>query len=279
MNRPKKKRLDLLLQELYPDLSRSRLQAEIMAGRVYVNGLRSDKPGTLIDQASDIKINEPENPYVSRGGLKLEGALKSFSADVTGLTILDVGASTGGFTDCLLQKGAKKVYALDVGYGQLDLKLRQDPRVVVMERFNVRNLKPEDLPHIPDIAVIDVSFISLSIVIPVLKAFKIPRIIALVKPQFEVGRADADKGGGVIRDPALHIRVLEKSIKEAAENDYYCAGITYSPKPGPRGNLEYFIDLQAKRSINSSDLPDYKKLIEEVVKTAHLNLSAAKKSE
>jgi len=279
LNRLKKKRLDLLLHELYPDLSRSRLQAEIMAGRVYVNGLRSDKPGTLIDPASEIRINEPENPYVSRGGLKLEGALKNFSADVTGLTILDVGASTGGFTDCLLQKGAKKVYALDVGYGQLDLKLRRDSRVVVMERFNVRNLKPEDLPLIPDIAVIDVSFISLSIVIPVLKEFKIPRIIALVKPQFEVGRADADKGGGVIRDPALHVKVLEKSIYEAAENNYFCAGVTYSPKPGPRGNLEYFIYLQAKGSTNVTNLADCKKLIEEVVENAHLNLSAAKKSE
>ncbi len=278
MSTAKKIRLDLLLQENYPELSRTRLQAEIMAGRVFINGKRYDKPGVLVDPASSLVILKPENPYVSRGGIKLEGALKSFSLDVNDLTILDVGASTGGFTDCLLQKGAKKVIALDVGYGQLDLKLRSDPRVIVMERCNIRNLHPQDLPQIPHIAVVDVSFISLSLVLPVLSKIKIPEIVALVKPQFEVGKADADRGGGVIRDPRLHRSVLEKTIKTANENGYTCVDVTYSPKPGPKGNIEYFIYLKLIKAFGNSISADYKKIIEEVVRKAHLAVGPANKS-
>lgn len=278
MSRAKKKRLDLLLQEYYPALSRSRVQAEIMAGRVYINGQKYDKAGALVDPASSIEILKPENPYVSRGGIKLEGALKDFSLDVSGLTILDVGASTGGFTDCLLQKGAKKVIALDVGYGQLDTKLRSDPRVRVMERFNIRNLSSEDLPQIPDIAVVDVSFISLSLVLPVLLKIKIPEIVALVKPQFEVGKADADRGGGVIRDPLLHRTVLEKTIKSASENGYTCLDVTYSSKPGPKGNIEYFIYLKLIKAFANSISADNNTIIQEVVSKAHLAVNDANKS-
>ncbi len=241
--RGKKLRLDLLLQERYPELSRSRIQAEIMAGRVFIDGLLQDKPGFQVTPDAELEIREPENPYVSRGGLKLEGALKKLSLQVDGRVILDVGASTGGFTDCLLQHGAAKVYALDVGYGQLAAKLRNDARVVVMERSNVRALALTDLPQIPDMAVIDVSFISLSHVFPVLANLKISELLALVKPQFEAGRQDADRGGGVIRDPELHKKILKEAIDCAAQNGYRFCGLTYSPKPGPKGNIEYFLHL------------------------------------
>lgn len=234
------RRLDLLLVERYPELSRSRIQGEIMAGRVRVNGQVCDKPGALVSSDAAVKLSAPDNPYAGRGGLKLEGALEDLSLLVEDLVVLDVGASTGGFTDCLLQKGARRVYAIDVGYGQLAWPLRQDPRVKVIERFNIRKLKSEHLPEAPDLAVIDVSFISLKLVIPVLRAAGVPALLALIKPQFEAGRAQADKGRGVIRDPGVHRAVLLELLDFACRVGYSCSGLTYSRRPGPRGNLEFF---------------------------------------
>jgi 23S rRNA (cytidine1920-2'-O)/16S rRNA (cytidine1409-2'-O)-methyltransferase len=234
------RRLDLLLVERYPDLSRSRVQGEIMAGRVRVNGRVCDKPGSLVSPDAQVELSTPDNPYTGRGGLKLEGALEDLNLDVQDLVVLDAGASTGGFTDCLLQKGARRVYAIDVGYGQLAWTLRQDPRVTVMERFNIRNLKPEHLPEAPHLAVSDVSFISLKLVIPVLRAAGVPALLALIKPQFEAGRAQADKGRGVIRDPGAHRAVLLDLIEFACRAGYCCSGLTFSRRPGPRGNLEFF---------------------------------------
>lgn len=237
------KRLDLLLQEQRPELSRSLIQAEIMAGRVTVDGQVCDKPGTAVSKKARIEMEPPECCYVSRGGLKLAYALEDLKLKVDGLTVLDVGSSTGGFTDCLLQKGAVRVYALDVGYGQLDWNLRRDPRVVVMERFNVRDLSPADLPRKPDLAVIDVSFISLDKVIPVMRELAISRILALVKPQFEAGRREAGRGRGVIRDPGIHMDVLSRVVSFSCSLGYCCREITFSRLRGPRGNLEYFLCL------------------------------------
>ncbi len=233
-------RLDRLLVELYPELSRNRIQGEIMAGRVRVNGQVCDKPGVLISPDALVELSAPDNPYAGRGGLKLEGALEELNLPVQDLIVLDVGASTGGFTDCLLQKGARRVYAIDVGYGQLAWPLRQDPRVTVMERFNIRNLNAEHLPEAPHLAVIDVSFISLKKVIPVLRAVGVPALLALIKPQFEAGRAEADKGRGVIRDAAVHRAVLLEMIDFACRAGYCLTGLTFSRRPGPRGNLEFF---------------------------------------
>ncbi|MGM0688877.1 MAG: TlyA family RNA methyltransferase [Bacillota bacterium] len=273
----RKERLDRLLGELHPDLSRSRIQAEIMSGRVLVNGRVSDKPGTLYPVNVDIELRESENPYVSRGGLKIEGALQEFSLDVNGLVILDVGSSTGGFTDCLLKKGAKLVYALDVGYGQLDASLRNSSRVVVMERFNVRHLKSEDLDSLPDLAVVDVSFISLSKVLPVLYALNIHKVLALAKPQFEVGRIDAGKSKGVIRDPKLHNEVLNNLVRFACNTGYCFSGITFSRWPGPKGNIEYFIYLETKPNQDCSSRSDYESHIKQVIDQAHTLLIDRKK--
>lgn len=233
----------MLLQEKCPALSRNRIKAEIMAGNVLVNDVVNDKPGSLIDPEADVHLRKPDNPYVSRGGLKLAAALKDLSITVKDLVVLDVGASTGGFTDCLLQNESRHVYALDVGYGQLDYKLRQDARVTVMERFNIRDLDISHLDVIPDIAVIDVSFISLAKVIPVLAELNIPEILALVKPQFEVGRTDADKGKGVIRDPNLHQKVIFDTAIHFSNTGYCARNLTHSRYPGPKGNIEYFIHL------------------------------------
>lgn len=275
--RKPKRRLDLVLQENYPDFSRSRLQAEIMMGRVKVDGVTIDKPGTPVSESARVEISFSDNPFVSRGGLKLKGALDTLKLDVSGLTVLDVGASTGGFTDCLLQMGAKNVYALDVGYGQLDFKLRSDPRVVSMERFNIRHLKREDLPEKPDLAVVDVSFISLSHVIPALASVGILEVLALVKPQFEAGKSEADKGSGVIRDPSIHRDVINDAIGYASAAGFRCIGVTFSPKPGPKGNIEYFILLKAENLVKFTGL-DYPELIRQVVDKAHLELSERKKS-
>ena len=231
MKKKEKNRLDLVMLEKTPGLSRNKAQALIMAGKVCVNGIRADKPGSLIDVDAEVTIIESANPYASRGGLKLEGALLQFGLDVKGLTVLDVGASTGGFTDCLLKMGASQVIALDVGYGQLDLKLRNDQRVMVMERFNIRNLKPDDLAGAPDLAVVDVSFISLKLVIPVLFNCAVPGLVALVKPQFEVGKSDAGRGRGVIRDPLLHRQVLNEIISASRQTGYYCRDLTLSKYP------------------------------------------------
>lgn len=272
-----KKRLDLLLHRLKPELSRSRIQSEIMAGKALVNGSVCDKPGTLVEESAEIKLLEPDNPYVSRGGLKLEKALEDLAMTVGGLVVLDVGASTGGFTDCLLQNGARRVYALDVGYGQLDYSLRRNPAVVVMERFNARFLKPEDIPEVPDLAVIDVSFISLLKVLPVLCRLEIPHVLALVKPQFEAGKADAERGRGVIRDPDLHCRVLTDIIEDACKTGYCCRDITFSKYPGPKGNIEYFGYFSREKAGVCKCREDYKEKTAKTVEEAHLLLLKEKK--
>lgn len=235
-----KERLDVLLVEKGLCESRSRAQAVIMSGEVYVNGQKSDKPGTPTDVEAEIEICGNACPYVSRGGLKLEKALRDFGVDPTGLTCLDSGASTGGFTDCLLQNGAKQVFAIDVGYGQLAWSIRTDPRVVCMERTNIRYVTPEHLGTPVQLAVIDVSFISLRIVLPAVKALLSAdgQIICLIKPQFEAGKENVGKKG-VVRDPAVHQAVLNSFLQLADELQMTVCNLTFSPVKGPEGNIEF----------------------------------------
>ena len=211
-----KERLDVLLVSLGLAESRAKAQATIMAGEVYVNGQKADKSGMEVDITSNVEVRGSACPYVSRGGLKLEKALRNFGVDPTGYVCSDSGASTGGFTDCLLQQGASKVFAIDVGYGQLAWKIRNDPRVVVMERTNIRYVTPEDLGEKLDLSVIDVSFISLSLVLPVVKTLLKPtgQVLCLIKPQFEAGRDKVGKKG-VVRDAAVHEEVLQNFISLA----------------------------------------------------------------
>ncbi|MFZ5774955.1 MAG: TlyA family RNA methyltransferase [Thermodesulfobacteriota bacterium] len=237
-------RLDklLLLRGLAP--TRQKAQALIVAGQVLVNGQLADKAGSEFGEDVAIEVKGKSCPYVSRGGLKLEAGLDSFAVDPAGLVCADIGASTGGFTDCLLQRGAARVFAVDVGYGQLDWKLRTDPRVVVMERTNARNLQPGDLAEPIDLAVVDASFISLRLLLPpLLPLFRErPRVVALIKPQFEVGRGRVGKGG-VVRDVALHEEVVAE-ISEFAEGlGLVCQGVIPSPILGPKGNREFLIYL------------------------------------
>ena len=235
-----KERLDILLTEKGLCESRSRAQALIMSGEVYVNGQKCDKAGTPVDSEALIEVRGSVCPYVSRGGLKLEKALRDFGVDPTGFVCSDSGTSTGGFTDCLLQKGAKKVFAIDVGYGQLAWSLRTDERVVCMERTNIRYVKPEDLGEPLDLSVVDVSFISLKIVLPAIKALLKPtgQILCLIKPQFEAGRDKVGKKG-VVRDPAVHAEVLENFLTLAAELQLTVRNLTFSPVKGPEGNIEF----------------------------------------
>ena len=243
MNKPhKKQRLDLLLVERNFASSRTQAQALIMGGAVYVNGQKVDKSGTLIKTDSEISVKNSSLKYVGRGGLKLEGALVHFDIDVKGKIALDVGASTGGFTDCLLQNGAAKVYALDVGYGQLDWKLRNDDRVVVMEKVNARHMKEDDIPEPLDIIVIDVSFISLTKIIPASVNFLKPGgiLIALIKPQFEVGKGEVGKGG-IVRDESKHKEVVDKITKFIEELNFDVGGVIPSPILGAEGNKEFLV--------------------------------------
>ena len=217
----------------------------IMAGQVEVDKALADKPGHLIPISSHISLKTPPSPYVSRGGQKLEAALEQFSVDVRGDTLLDVGASTGGFTDCLLQRGAKRIIAVDVGYGQLDWKLRQDPRVILLERTNIRYLKPDDLETAIGGAVIDASFISLKLVVPPVSDL-LPieaYIIALIKPQFEVGKGKVGKGG-VVRDPSLHEEVVQTLSQFFEGLGWAVSGKMPSPLLGPKGNREFFVYLK-----------------------------------
>jgi 23S rRNA (cytidine1920-2'-O)/16S rRNA (cytidine1409-2'-O)-methyltransferase len=234
-----RERLDILLHRMGLAESRERARRLIMAGQVSVNGEVADKPGTRVPLTAEIRVGA-EPPYVSRGGLKLEAALTTFSIDVGGLVAADIGASTGGFTDCLLQHGAARVYSIDVGYGQLAWKLRQDPRVVVMERINARYL--QELPEAIDVATIDVSFISLKLVAPAAMRLLKPsgHILALVKPQFEAGREQVGKGG-VVRDPAVHEAVLHDLLAWAPVNGLQTGGLIPSPLRGPAGNIEFLV--------------------------------------
>jgi 23S rRNA (cytidine1920-2'-O)/16S rRNA (cytidine1409-2'-O)-methyltransferase len=242
MSHARKLRLDLLLVQHGLAESRQRAQGLIMAGQVSVNQQVVDKPGTKVSEESEVTVAS-SLPYVSRGGYKLEAALDAFDLDVSGLTVADVGASTGGFTDCILQHGARRVYAIDVGYGQLAWKLRQDPRVSIMDRTNARYL--ESLPEPVDLATIDVSFISLRLVLPAVVGWLRPggQIVALIKPQFEAGRDQVGKGG-VIRDATVHRAVLESITAWGEENDLGLRGLICSPIKGPAGNVEFLAHWQ-----------------------------------
>ena len=240
-----KQRLDILLTEKNFFDSRARAQAMIMAGKILVDGRKVDKSGTLVASDAEIRVLGEEMPFVSRGGLKLQKALDTFRINMSGKIAADVGASTGGFTDCMLQHGAAKVYAIDVGYGQLAWKLRQDSRVVNMERTNIRNVTREDFSDELDFASIDVAFISLEKVLPVVFDVLKPsgEVVALIKPQFEAGREHVGKHG-VVRDKNVHAQVIERILNFAAEVGFGVAGLTFSPVKGPEGNIEYLAHLQ-----------------------------------
>ena len=223
--------------------SRARAQALILAGKVFAGGRRVEKSGETLDEKGPLEVREPDHPYVSRGGVKLAGSLDAFEYNPAGKTVADFGASTGGFTDCLLQRGARKVFAIDVGYGQLHNKLRQDNRVVVMERTNARHLKASDLPEALDLVVIDASFIGLEKLLPAAHALLRTggEVLALVKPQFQVGQDKVGKGG-VVRDPAIHAAVCEDTERWlSARPGWRVQGITESPITGPEGNREFLI--------------------------------------
>ncbi|MGD8836706.1 MAG: TlyA family RNA methyltransferase [Desulfobacteraceae bacterium] len=241
---PLKKRIDLLLVEKGLVQSRQRAQALIMAGKVLVDTLRVDKPGTRIPIDSKITLKGDQLPYVSRGGLKLEAALKETGLSIEGRICLDVGASTGGFTDCLLQNGAAKVYAVDVGYGQLAWKLRKNHRVVAIERTNIRQMGREVIPDPIDFVTIDTSFISLKIVVPAVLKFLTPKgsILALIKPQFEAGKGNVGKGG-VVRDVQMRKTIISELIQFFKTLNLDCGPVVPSPILGPRGNQEYIIHL------------------------------------
>ena len=236
----KKIRLDILLVERGLQESRQRAQAVIMSGQVFVNGQRVDKPGTAVDRSAQIEIRGETLRYVSRGGLKLEKAMALWPIALEGAVCMDVGASTGGFTDCMLQNGAKKVYAVDVGYGQLAWKLRSDERVVCLERTNARYLSHELIPEEPDFSSVDVSFISLKLILPAIAGVLRDggQAVCLVKPQFEAGREKVGKKG-VVRDPAVHLEVLERFLEHAGESGFAVLDLTFSPIRGPEGNIEY----------------------------------------
>ena len=251
-----KERLDVLLVSLGLAESRAKAQATIMAGEVYVNGQKADKSGTEVDITANVEVRGSACPYVSRGGLKLEKALKNFGVDPTGFVCSDSGASTGGFTDCLLQQGASKVFAIDVGYGQLAWKIRNDPRVVVMERTNIRYVTPEDLGEPLDLSVVDVSFISLSLVLPVIRSLlkETGQVLCLIKPQFEAGKEKVGKKG-VVRDPAVHEEVLQNFISLAKSLDFTIRDLTFSPVKGPEGNIEFLAHLSMQPGQDSYPQP------------------------
>ena len=240
-----KERLDVVLVERGLCDSRSKAQALIMSGEVYVNGQKSDKAGTPVEDEAVVELRGNPCPYVSRGGLKLEKALRDFGVDPTGFVCSDSGASTGGFTDCLLQKGAKKVFAIDVGYGQLAWKLRCDERVVNMERTNIRHVTREMLQDDIQFFSVDVSFISLRHIFPVAKAVTASGAqgVCLVKPQFEAGREKVGKKG-VVREAATHREVLGAACGFARENGFACAGLDFSPIKGPEGNIEFLLYVE-----------------------------------
>jgi len=240
-----KVRIDQLLYKRALTESREKARALILEGKVIVNGQKIEKPGTMVDENAEITICGETLPYVSRGGLKLEKALKEFAIDVKDKVAMDVGASTGGFTDCLIQHGAKKVYSVDVGYGQLAWKLRTDPRVVPIEKTNIRYMPKEKIPEEVDIVTVDVSFISLRLVIPKILEFLKPdgEIIALIKPQFEAGKGEVPKGG-VIKDPEKRARIVQE-IKQFFESlNVKIVGIIPSPIPGQKGNIEFLLYAQ-----------------------------------
>ena len=265
----KKTRLDVLLVEQGLLDSRQKAQAHIMAGLVFVNGQRVDKPGTAVANDAQIEVRGRALPYVSRGGLKLEKAMKTFPITLEGKICADIGASTGGFTDCMLQNGAVKVYAVDVGYGQLAWKLRTDERVVNMERTNIRSVTPDQLGEPIEFFSVDVSFISLHHIFPVAQAITTPDAmgVCLVKPQFEAGREKVGKNG-VVRDPATHCEVLHNAMGYAAANGFAVRGLDFSPVKGPEGNIEYLMFVQ--KSDEPAVLDD--SVAKQVVEASHSTL-------
>lgn len=265
-----KKRLDILLVEKGLSESREKAKAMIMAGMVYVNGQKSDKPGETAEENANIEVRGKKLQYVSRGGLKLEKAMALFPINPRGKVCMDIGASTGGFTDCMLQNGAEKVYAVDVGYGQLAWKLRTDPRVICLERTNARYLTQNEIPDGVYLASVDVSFISLTLILPAILPLLQPEgtALCLIKPQFEAGREKVGKKG-VVRDAAVHREVIDKIIAFSLGNGYSVCGLTYSPVKGPEGNIEYLIHLQ-KSSATDNLLPETAVL--DIVAASHSDL-------
>ncbi len=262
-----KKRLDVRLVELGLAESRQKAQAIIMSGLVFVEDRRVDKSGAQVPETAKIEVRGKTLAYVSRGGLKLEKALRRWPIRLEGAVAMDCGASTGGFTDCMLQNGARKVYAVDVGYGQLAWKLRSDERVVCMERTNARYLSAEQIPEPLDFVSVDVSFISLGLILPALRPLLSPagELVCLIKPQFEAGKGKVGKNG-VVRDPKVHLEVLERFLVHAAENRLTVRDITFSPIRGPEGNIEYLGWLSA--SEQGAQVPD----LEELVRQSHTAL-------
>lgn len=263
-------RLDQLLVERGLEQSRERAKRRIMAGEVLVDGQKIDKAGTMVKAEAEIRLLGNELPYVSRGGLKLAKAIEAFGVTLQDKTAADIGASTGGFTDCMLQNGAKKVYAIDVGYGQLAWKLRTDERVVNMERTNIRYVTPDDIGEPLDFASIDVAFISLDKVLPVAKTLlsATGEILALIKPQFEAGREHVGKKG-VVRDPAIHAAVCHKVVDLARSLAFVPKALTFSPVKGPEGNIEYLAWL-TKDAAATDGIADG--LVETIVREAHAAL-------
>ncbi|MCI8348064.1 MAG: TlyA family RNA methyltransferase [Firmicutes bacterium] len=249
-----KERLDILLVQRGLFSSREKAKASIMAGIILVDGQISDKAGNLIDEDSQITIKENICPYVSRGGLKLEKSVKTWGLDLSQNVCMDIGASTGGFTDCMLQNGASKVYAVDVGYGQLDYKLRCNPKVINMEKCNIRYIDKTSIDPL-DFISIDVSFISLKLVFPVAAQLlkQSGKIVCLVKPQFEAGREQVGKKG-IVRDKKVHIQVIENVVKYAIESGLNPSGLTYSPVKGAKGNIEYLLYIDGKSKENCQDI-------------------------
>ncbi len=261
-----KKRLDVLVYEKGFAESREKAKAVIMAGQVYVDNQKADKCGASYDENVKLEVRGAALPYVSRGGLKLEKAVNEFGLDLNGKTTMDIGASTGGFTDCMLQNGAKKVYAIDVGYGQLAWKLRNDPRVVNLERTNMRKVTREQVPDEIDFFSVDVSFISLRLILPVARELMADKAqaVCLIKPQFEAGRENVGKKG-VVRDPAVHADVVRGIYDFCLQNGFDVLALDFSPIKGPEGNIEYLIYLER------SDAPQDRAGIipEELVKCSH----------
>lgn len=266
-----KKRIDVLLFERGLAPSREKARTLIMAGSVYVNNQKFDKPGDTVSDDAEIEVRGSTLKYVSRGGLKLEKAMQLFPINLNGKICMDIGASTGGFTDCMLQNGAQKVYSVDVGYGQLAWQLRQDPRVVNLERTNARYLTREQVPEEIDFFSVDVSFISLRIILPAVRPLLRDggQAVCLIKPQFEAGREKVGKKG-VVRDRAVHEEVVETICRFAVENGYSVLGLTFSPVKGPEGNIEYLVYLEKSDApVHTADCTPHS-----VVEESHAALDA-----
>lgn len=273
-----KERLDVLLVQQGLASSREKAKAVIMAGNVLVNGQREDKAGTMIDIKAEITVKGNQLRYVSRGGLKLEKAMEHFGLSLESCVCMDVGASTGGFTDCMLQNGAVKVYSVDVGHGQLDWKLRNDERVVCMEKTNIRYVVPEDIQERPSFVSIDVSFISLTkVLLPVRElTTEDAQIVCLIKPQFEAGREKVGKKG-VVKDRAVHREVIEKITDYAEAQGLGILGLSFSPIKGPEGNIEYLVYFDKQQKGMEKDA--VRKRLEAVVEQSHATLSERKEGE